>query len=753
MKKNGFTLVELLAVIAILAILVAIVMPNVMKEYNKAKASVFVTDSKSFMNAAMSEFTTDAMNHAGKTIYYSSKPNSDLNTSKLNIDSDKEYFIEMDRHGNFKRFVIYNESYCYDIFTTYGDASIGILDGTKSKNNNGQPINKESISENDVWDSGNDSIDITVTKNGDIIESYFVKGCEASKHSFDNDIVAEGNALTLYGVLQKEAEEGIYAKKYTGEHKDSYTRSASHDIYHFHADDETEADVILNKNNVLFANHCWQMIRTTDVGGVKLLYNGEVDSNGKCGTDRGSHVGYSENFYYDQYSLRQRTVYASSYKYDSTTNLFSLDGEFSETSNGFIVGTYTCMSSVRDDTCSTLYFITARNKVYKITNGSNFSIIGKAKYDDLPNNYTAYYRTEPGFSRAGYMHGSDSYLLERESTTNRSIYYSDDLSGRIMIGTGASTSGIYGTRVVTYQELKNNYSSYSSYKYSCLTTSSYCNPVYIINIGSVSISASLSYYHGKDVEYVDGKYILKDVKRFNSSPSADEFKDYPYFCENHSSSCEEVMYLVHGYYLRSYTNFFIDDYLKLTNGKYLSDVKDDIFGQNNIDSEIKIMVDNWYKKHLLNYSNYFDDTIYCKDSTMSDGGFLGNTSSVIKYKNEGIKCVNDYDMYSISNDKAKLSYSISLPTMQELSLLGNSNVYKSPTSYWVNNYGDTDDYLYKDGRYTSGLIAYNMVVGTSGNFVKQKVAASSGIRPMISLKAGTSFVSGDGSVDTPYIVN
>ena len=54
MKKNGFTLVELLAVIAILAILVAIVMPNVMKEYNKAKASGFVTDSKSFMNAAMS---------------------------------------------------------------------------------------------------------------------------------------------------------------------------------------------------------------------------------------------------------------------------------------------------------------------------------------------------------------------------------------------------------------------------------------------------------------------------------------------------------------------------------------------------------------------------------------------------------------------------------------------------------------------------------------------------------------------------
>ena len=37
-----------------------------------------------------------------------------------------------------------------------------------------------------------------------------------------------------------------------------------------------------NDNNVLFANTCWKIVRTTETGGVKLLYNGlPADVNGK----------------------------------------------------------------------------------------------------------------------------------------------------------------------------------------------------------------------------------------------------------------------------------------------------------------------------------------------------------------------------------------------------------------------------------------------------------------------------------------
>ena len=46
-------------------------------------------------------------------------------------------------------------------------------------------------------------------------------------------------------------------------------------------------------NRVIFANFCWRIVRTTETGGVKLIYDG-VPSNGQCNnTGRNSTIGYS----------------------------------------------------------------------------------------------------------------------------------------------------------------------------------------------------------------------------------------------------------------------------------------------------------------------------------------------------------------------------------------------------------------------------------------------------------------------------
>ena len=67
---------------------------------------------------------------------------------------------------------------------------------------------------------------------------------------------------TLYGVLEKNLNKNNAVIEYTGSHHDSFTEEPSKSIYTLHSS-------FLNNNisigtNVLFADHCWKMIRTTD---------------------------------------------------------------------------------------------------------------------------------------------------------------------------------------------------------------------------------------------------------------------------------------------------------------------------------------------------------------------------------------------------------------------------------------------------------------------------------------------------------
>ena len=78
----------------------------------------------------------------------------------------------------------------------------------------------------------------------------------------------------LYDVLKNEAESGGNAKVYIGEHHDSFTEEPSKKIYHWYGENDRD---FVYKNNVFFANYCWQMIRTTDTGGVKLIFNGQPE--------------------------------------------------------------------------------------------------------------------------------------------------------------------------------------------------------------------------------------------------------------------------------------------------------------------------------------------------------------------------------------------------------------------------------------------------------------------------------------------
>ena len=46
----------------------------------------------------------------------------------------------------------------------------------------------------------------------------------------------------------------------------------------------------VENNNVKFANFCWKIVRTTETGGVKLIYNGEPNASGQCMNTTGDFI-------------------------------------------------------------------------------------------------------------------------------------------------------------------------------------------------------------------------------------------------------------------------------------------------------------------------------------------------------------------------------------------------------------------------------------------------------------------------------
>lgn len=271
--------------------------------------------------------------------------------------------------------------------------------------------------------------------------TYKATWAKASLNKSAEGTIAE--KATLYGVLRDEVSNGGVAKEYTGKHQDSVDGSGSSKIYYYTASNDTDGTTVLSKNNVVFAGMCWQMIRTTDTGDVRMIYNGEVDSNDGCGTDRKNHPNYSG---IEEITLNAKHKYSTDYSYNKTLKNFKVAGDLVtvDTSNpSSLIGTYTCLNSHKAVSCSTLYQVlyVKDSKVYAaaIKSSDNYNSIGSSVFNNVYG-----YNSEMGYMYNGNYPGNTYEISNIEIKKEQIDFSTGTYCETVTYDTSTKTYSCYG---------------------------------------------------------------------------------------------------------------------------------------------------------------------------------------------------------------------------------------------------------------------------------------------------------------------
>ena len=205
---------------------------------------------------------------------------------------------------------------------------------------------------------------------------------------------------TLYGIMQDAAVmdniQSTYVSASTGIDFGEVSSDTNGKGVYMRAGTENDAYPILyyrgavEDNNVIFNNKCWKAVRTTDTGGVKLIYNGEntgtsdepncnntgeetqIALNGdnyfafNTSNNSLAYVGYMYGDVYTHNSgaATSGAYYGSSFTYDGTN--YTLVDPVTTKNN---THHYTCNLTTAEGTCSSIRYYYYGNYYVNLTGG------------------------------------------------------------------------------------------------------------------------------------------------------------------------------------------------------------------------------------------------------------------------------------------------------------------------------------------------------------------------------------------------
>ena len=268
---------------------------------------------------------------------------------------------------------------------------------------------------------------------------------------------------------------------------------------------------------------------------------------------------------------------------------------------------------------------------------------------------------------------------------------------------------------------------------------------------SKSMSSLSNIVFGNSFTYSDGTYTLTDTMTVATwSSGYNTINNNHYTCFTTGNTCSSLYYV---YYTTSSYAF----YITLTGGKSVSDALNEMLyadDVNKTDSTMKTYIETWYENNMTAYTSYLEDTTYCNDrSILNLNGWNpngGSTSDFLQFKNYNtnysLVCGSVTDQFRVGNTKAPLKYPVGLLTAPEVWLAYKDASYSTyylntGQSYWLGSPRSFDSGN-ANGRYVS----------SSGSLGVYNVRGSYGVRPSVSLKPGTEYISGDGSYTSPFLI-
>jgi hypothetical protein len=147
---------------------------------------------------------------------------------------------------------------------------------------------------------------------------------------------------------------------------------------------------------------------------------------------------------------------------------------------------------------------------------------------------------------------------------------------------------------------------------------------------------------------------------------------------------------------------------------------------------------------MTDYTSYIEDNVYCNNKSISEITNYGMASN-IKFKpyelTSDLSCNNLTDQFSLSNNKAKLKYSIGLVTVEELVNLTDISLMAKDRMIVTNS-------PFRYDWSTAYVFGFNDSISHNEN----NVYSAYYIRPMISLNKKAVVSKGTGTETNPWII-